>query len=544
MGGSSLPELTADRRTGVAPPRWADIAVAFTTLILLIGVGYSLWCGSPLIWDGSYQLCETLWAGKAYAYLSRFHTLIIWQPVAWLSSRTDNVQLLTIVYGAPFLLAPVVGFTVSWWFVRRHAPMLILWAGLGIMATPLPGQIFVINDSVFQQHLFWPLFLGLMVPLSPTKWVVLATLSIFQFVHQIGTVLLFGLTIAIVLQAWIDLRKPESRRLWLNAAFAFLLLLISGLKTWWTSAPRPYFDYYDSYAAQEATWPRIQEAWLYGVAGFPLQGLVLAYAAGALLLIQAILIRKGRDVQSDVCCYIAALCLVGTFVIWIGWAAVPGLWTSAINYRRWLVPMCVPIYIFAFAEMSMRRWSASRGLGWYDRKPAHTTVITRCITLAGLALLFDIVLGIQSTHFKWESERLYREMDRSKTATVVVGEWMQLTPLWHWSTSWQALLHQGKRPQKWIIGGDDAFGEKNLKDLDDPKNPQLPICSFRSQPAGPGPTGWFDLHDVIAAAQRERAEGLPGVAPPGKKMRHKPTSRKSRPATEATQPDPATQRSP
>jgi hypothetical protein len=506
MGGSSLPVLTATDRQGVAPPRWMDVAVALTTFILLLGVCYSLWCGSPLIWDGSYQLCETLIAGKAYAYLSRFHTLIVWQPVAWLSTRTDNVELLTWVYGAPFLLAPVVGFTVSWWFVRRHAPMMILWAGLGIMATPLPGQIFVINDSVFQQHLFWPLLLGLMVPLSPSKWVVLAFLSIFQFVHQIGTVLLFGLTAALVIQAFIDRRPDQYRRFLRNICFAAVLLTVSGLKTWWTSAPRPFLDYYDSYAAQEATWARIQEAWLYGVAGFPLQGLVLAYAAGALMLLQAIFIRRGRDVQADVCCYAAALCLVGTVVVWIAWAAVPGLWCSAINYRRWLVPMCLPIYIFAIAEMSIRHWSASRGLGWFDRGPAKTTVIVRSGILVGLALLFGVVLGIQSTHFKLESDRLYRDIERSPRATVVEDDWMKLTPLWHWSTSWQALLHQGRKPQKWIIGGDDAFSEKDMKFLDDPNNPMLPICSFRAQPAGPGPTGWFDLHDVIAAAKRERDE--------------------------------------
>ena len=64
------------------------------------------------------------------------------------------------------MLAPVVGVLVSWWVVRRHAPGLILWALFGILAAPLPGQIFVINDSIFQQHLFWPIFLAMFVPLT------------------------------------------------------------------------------------------------------------------------------------------------------------------------------------------------------------------------------------------------------------------------------------------------------------------------------------------------------------------------------------------
>jgi hypothetical protein len=69
--------------------------------------------------------------------------------------------------------------------VRRDAPQLAVWAVFGIAAAVLPGQAFAINDSIFQLHLFWPVFLGLMMPLNPAKLVAILFLSIFQLSHQI-----------------------------------------------------------------------------------------------------------------------------------------------------------------------------------------------------------------------------------------------------------------------------------------------------------------------------------------------------------------------
>jgi hypothetical protein len=541
--GGPIPAKAGVARAGVAPPPWADRFVGLATLVLLVGVGYSLWCQSPLIWDGAYQLAYTLKTGQTYAYLSRFHTHLVWKPVAWLAWHTDNVKLLTAVYGAPFLLAPAVGLTVSWWFVRRHAPLLIVWAALGTMATPLPGQIFVINDSIFQQHLFWPILLGLLVPLSKPKWAVLAFLSVFQWVHQIGVVLLVGLLAALLLAWFFEQDAPHRRRLLRHAGFALGLLAVSAFKTWWTSAPRPAFggrfDYFDSYAAQEATWPRIRESWLYGVEGLPLQGLMLAYAASLLLFAQWVAARRGRWSAATVSAAAAGVCLIGSAALWGAWGSMPGFWSySAINYRRWVVPLTLPMYALAVVEFMLRRRvpgavagsddanagagaSAEVDAGRPAPPPPRSTVATRGAVMVGLAVMFGVVLGMQSTQYKRYSDKLRAEVAASGHATLVLGpeHWMRVTPLWHWGTNWQVLLEQGRRPRKWIVGGDDAFGEQHLKQLDggvpnpgDP--PKLPVSSFTFEDAGPGPTGWFDLRDVIAGARRDRAAGLAGVAPP------------------------------
>src|SRR4029453_10473450 len=129
---------------------------------------------------------------RPYAYETRLHSYLLWEPLVWLSHHTTNLHALQLALGLPFCLAPVVGLLASWWMVRRHAPWLIIWAIFGIAAAPLPGQIFVINDSIFQQHLFWPVFLSLFVPLTTMQVTVLQLLVLFQFSHQIGAVLLGG----------------------------------------------------------------------------------------------------------------------------------------------------------------------------------------------------------------------------------------------------------------------------------------------------------------------------------------------------------------
>src|SRR5438270_393744 len=159
----------------------SDRFVYWVALVLTATAAYACWCGTPMIFDGAYQLFYSLRAQEPYKYLTRFHSWVLWWPCVWLSRYTTNYTALVTAYGLPFLLAPVVGVLGSWWVVRRHAPWLIVWAVFGIAAATLPGQVFVINDSIFQQHLFWPIFLGAMVPLKAWQRITLLVLAVFQF---------------------------------------------------------------------------------------------------------------------------------------------------------------------------------------------------------------------------------------------------------------------------------------------------------------------------------------------------------------------------
>jgi hypothetical protein len=38
----------------------------------------------------------------------------------------------------------------------------------------MPVQVFAINESIFQLNMFWPIFLGLLVPLDRARWMAMA----------------------------------------------------------------------------------------------------------------------------------------------------------------------------------------------------------------------------------------------------------------------------------------------------------------------------------------------------------------------------------
>src|SRR5579863_1498219 len=159
---------------------WRRITYLSAALLALTGI-FTCCCDTPMIWDGAYQFCFSLIKQRPYFYLTRFHSYVLWLPMVYLSHFTDNLTVLKLAYGLPFTLAPAFSLLASWWIVRERAPRLVLWAIFGVAAAPLPGQIFIINDSIFQQHMFWPVFLGLLVPLRWPQALFVSLLAVFQF---------------------------------------------------------------------------------------------------------------------------------------------------------------------------------------------------------------------------------------------------------------------------------------------------------------------------------------------------------------------------
>nr|MDQ6940047.1 hypothetical protein [Verrucomicrobiota bacterium] len=235
-----------------------NAAVRVVALLTLLTAFVLCWFNAPLIWDGSYQLCRTLIDQRPFFYYTRFHSYPLWWPVVWLSRVTDNLHALIFAFGLPFCLAPAVSLLLSWWFVRRTAPWLILWAALGTYATALPGQMFLVNDSIFQQHLFWPFYLGLFVPLTPLQIAVLVILSAFQLSHPLGGLLFLGAAITTASLARLDL---TNRRRWLvRTLFVLALCIVAWAKI---------LLWPDPYAYEEASFQMARSRFHDGVLGWP-----------------------------------------------------------------------------------------------------------------------------------------------------------------------------------------------------------------------------------------------------------------------------------
>lgn len=469
-------DLAADRRA------WGRITVVCTALLALTGV-FTCCCDTPMIWDGAYQFCFSLIKQRPYFYLTRFHSYVLWLPMVYLSRFTDNITALKLAYGLPFTLAPAFSLCASWWIVRDRAPRLILWAIFGVAAAPLPGQIFIINDSIFQQHMFWPVYLGLLVPLRLPQAIFLSLLVVFQFSHQIGLLLLAGGTGATLLLALRD--KPNRSELLLKAG---ILIPLAALALW------KIFHFPDSYAQREFTRERVHESWQYGVEGYPLRGVVFMCGAGTAVLLHHLLPHR-RSWRTGLL-VLAALCLAGAMVNWTIWAADSHKWSTAANYRRWVVPLTAPFYLLALLDR------------WFDR-PLTTNTDFEMGGLVGLctAFIFLVVLSIQSVVWIRLTRHLVQDVE-SYPATIVPWSriaWTRDTPLYHWGTTPFIFVLEGAKPHRLVLDPDQSDADQQLRMVDQVP-PRIPLSWFTPISPVPGPAGWFDFRPMLYAIHHEQRQ--------------------------------------
>ena len=541
--------------------------VYWAAAILLLSAAYACYCQAPLIWDGAYQFDMTLALQRPYVYLTRFHTFFLWYPTVWASRVTDNVNVLQAVYGLPFLLAPVTGLLLSWWMVRREAPGLILWVVFGILTT-VGGQIFVINDSFFQLHLFWPLFVAMFVRLTWPQKFILGILAVFQFAHPLGVLLMGGTAVAAALVAIVD-RENRLRLLGRAGAMFFLCLLAAAKIVIANHLPQ----WTDAYAQDEATWANAVARWRAAVSGTPLRGMVWLWAAGAATFVQPLLARRrGWARAAGV---IACLCLARSASYWLFWAHGPVcLWGGAIDYRRWVGPLAAPFFIFATAEVilaAVRHRAAGRDqrcaeefVGSANTAPTpdagsnvaesgssaslrtgvggslpndEATFRSDCAfsdtrasdapsirgPLAVLcALLFAVTLGMQYTTWHQRAMQLMQAVAGYGAVIVPNADpalaFVDHSPLAHWATGNYVSAMLGKQPAKLFL---DEQTEKQIRGkYFDPTIPEADRSKmgwsyYAAQPdAPPGPGGWFDFRPALAQAGRESA--MPSRREPGK----------------------------
>jgi len=458
------------------------LAYGVAAILAAAGV-YACWCDTPMIWDGAYQFCFTLISDHPYSYLTRFHSYILWIPMWLLSQVTSNLTVLKMAYGLPFTLAPAAAVLFSWWVVRRRAPHLIVWAIFGVAAGPLPGQIFIINDSIFQQHMFWPVFMGLLVPLTRKQVIGLALLAVFQFSHQIGLLLLAGGAGAAGLLALIDRR---------NRAELFIKVLVCAALA--AVALGKIFAFPDSYARQEFTWERAKTAWLYGVAGWSLRGLVCMWTAAAALLLYGLLDPKRHERSRRAALIVSfggALC---GLLIWSYWAHDERLWSDAFNYRRWVVPLTAPFYVMALvdaaARVIQRRLPTSR--------PNIDAARPRMLIGYGVACTFAVVLTLQSVRWSRLTRHLLRDVERYPSAVVPWSavNWATGTPLQHWGTTSYLFVLEGREARRLLLDFNPVARRAQLDTLRR-QPPRIPLSPFTPVSAWPGPTGWFNFRPLL-----------------------------------------------
>ncbi len=462
------------------PRKYVYACIAILTLTAL----YVCATGLPLIWDGAFQLSVTLIRERPFVYLTRFHTLILWWPVIWASRFTSNPWILQAIYGFPFIIAPALSVLVSWWIVRRHAPWVIIWVIFGVAAGTLCGQVFIINDSIWQQTLFWPLFLCVFVPLTRPQFVVLGVLAIFQFVHQIGVPLLFGAALAGVIISIFDV---PNRRMLLRRSAVMVTLFVWAVAKIYVTNHISWLE--DTYAEQEFGWSLAVQRFQMGVEGWPLAGLTWIWFAALFALIQPYL--KNRLLRTFLGWAACGFALVAG-AMWIHWASDGHLWYKALDYRRWILPLSFPFFTLAIVEACVR----ARRIQSTGAKETNMDGPGRGRLACIVACIFAAVLATQGTVWSRMFHRLLVQVNSSPAPAVALEsfEWVRDTPLDHWGTCDAVTLLEGKTPHKLLVM------QKGMPRLR-ANPPVVPNQGWfwrpHLHPPPPGPGGWFDFAPIL-----------------------------------------------
>ena len=414
------------------------LALAAIAALALAGGLACAW-DLALIWDGGAQFCYTLFHGTGYGYSARFFTAILWQPVIWAARCTDDLAILRALYGLPLCLAPAAGAALSWWMVARSRPALFPWALLGICAASAPVQVFAINESIFQLNVFWPVFVGLLVPLNRARWLVLAALGVFQFSHPQGLLLLTGATVAL----WMLRADPLHRgRVKIVAAVTALCLL------------RVLF-FPDPEAAQQASVRVAFALFRQGVLGWPL--------AGWLCVVAAVWTRSDRGAA-------ALLALAAT--VWFWWAGDPLRWSKALDARRFVIVFAAPFFFGAWRSL---------------RFPTSPEMSRRALAVA---LIFSGTPILQANGWRGLMSRVIEQVEADPRSVIPAEDfaWVRGGPAEHWGLGPQVIAKLGGR--KLVL---DAAGREGLLRIP----PLIEIGYDAWVPPEPGVIGWFDFREAV-----------------------------------------------
>jgi hypothetical protein len=463
------------------------VYLAVTALLALAGL-YACWAMLPLIWDGGYQFTDTLIEGRPYTYYGRVHTWLLWWPVVWAARFTHDPRLLQAIYGAPFLLAPAVSMFVCWWIARRRASSLLLWPTFGIAIGALPGQVFVINDTILMHHLLWPLLLVAILPATRWQWLVAVVLAVFQFIQPMGVFHLVGVLVAAVV---VGVQCPAARQRQIRAGAAVLVLLILCVTK--------LLAFPDPQVRSEANPLELLKRWHHGVEGLPLGGMMAfwlsaGWAALATWGKSPLLARHRRWLWSASVCF----ALVGA-AVWVVWASNAVHWRVAVDYRRYVLPLAMPFFIGALAAGVSAARRSGRSISGQMSPVRQNTPRSPALLPLVLAGTFLVVLGLQSVVWLNMLRRLSADVNNYPGVVVPQSAvaWTNETALYHWSLTSIHLSLSGPTPRKLLVW-DSAWTERTTQ-----PEPRIPTTEWAHYAPEPGPLGFYDFRPMLPRMQEE-----------------------------------------
>lgn len=398
---------------------------------LLATAGYAVaaWKLAALSWDGSWYLFRSLQDQAPFTPHERYGTY----PVLWLVVQASKIisdpGWLGMFYGWLLALFPLGSLALSWHYLRgeRLEPLRI-WPTLGILLTPLPGQLCLMSEATLAAQLMWPL-LAILVAGRRGRWsrVWLTLLAVcLGFLHPTAVPIFALAALVSGWQAWRQPGRDREARAW-AVLFGGLAVGEFGLASFTVSA------YERSQMSRAEVWQQAQNS----VPGFPLMLLLLVYALGFLTVVAAAG-KNRRWLTSDFSRWLGAVLCAAMIVGGVRWAAEAAAWRGGLDYRRFVLPAALPLVGLAY-------WHYQR-----LARPADAPPRLRGGALTPIAAVFCLILVTNALAWRSLLERLARELDRGPWAPrfVLADElpFTRQTNLRHWAACPLSILLQGRRP--------------------------------------------------------------------------------------------------
>lgn len=428
--------------------------------------------GAVLAWDGSFQFLSALASQSPYIPHNRLMVLFPQGLLLLISQVTHSFIVLQSLFGLVYVAITVTSLYVSWLILRERAPWLFIWVAFGLGLGTLPGQFPMYSEATLVVHLFWPLFL-IMLLYAPEEYIVLAVVlsgAIF-FLHPFAAAL-FGL-LAIQSYALGLLRKEQRYRIWL---WSFLFVMLTATSVVRFALART------GYETEQISLTVIRDTFALAVYGLPLWALGLGYLAALFTFAAGVIDAKRNQTLVYACHAMTASAIVASGALLLVWASDALLWRYALGFRTWTLFVSLPFLGLAMVE----------GLRSVDRDQWHR----RLRSVQAIALVFLAVIFAQSIVWAGITNRLRAFIAASSTSCISASsiEWLIDTPLYHPSVTTYSLVIQGDAPSKVVLF------ENSCEDLGTQNG--VPVGNWGEIP---WQSTWFDLSKLAGRVKRERA---------------------------------------
>jgi hypothetical protein len=436
------------------------VGVFFALVVLALAIAAI--CNAPLSYDNAYYLFNVLDRRGTDAPYHRLLNIPLQLPTLLAVRWTANLTLLRLIFSACYASVPAVALAASWLVCRDTRPALFVWPALSICLAGLPGQ-FIFNEAIATPNLLWPALLCVLTRPRAVYLPIVAVLTLTALTTHPSSAAILGLiAVAAFLDAWIG-RDRAAVALWYGLVSTALVAARVAIPL-------------SAYERGRLGLGSLRYTFHSFLLGMPLVAVILILIAGSLCLWSS---RPGSRFEPARLGVNGLLILIGAVLI--VWAVRPSDWIDCQGYEFWFPGMTLIMMAAAVADAMLRTPSTDA-----------TLEAARSITLVLIGAVFLIVFSLQSWTWARLSQRLAATLDRSDQVCIEKSslDWMKLTALQHWSSSYYALDLQTRRPRTLLLN--DTRCEEFVRTG----------RIYLSPWAGPHIDGWFDF-SAIQARQKE-----------------------------------------